>query len=349
MNNKSLTLRFNLTLSLIGVCSVFLLASLLISCKEDTEPTPAPAPTITSFTPAHGVAGSTVTITGTNFSLTTTENSVKINDVEATVSSTTATEVVVIVPETTTGKISITRNAKIATSTTDFEVIKDFPRNGLFGFWPFTGDGKEKGMNNTLFEFGVGSGWPTLTADRFGTTGQAINFDGTQYTNIGDLAGVVKSFPSTPWTVSFWIDPGVNSNPFVGLVTNTNTNNEYLDVRLSNNGETSDYYLYVFGNINTFFHLGVPTNRFIPNLADNLWINLTITYDGTVFKIFKDNVEVYTNAVSESRDGQRNLRLGGGYSSSFYIGKMDDLIIYDRVLTTTERTQVYEQTVSKYQ
>lgn len=58
----------------------------------------AQVPTITSFAPASGPIGTTVTITGTNFSTTTTDNIVWFGAVRATVNSATATSLGVTVP-----------------------------------------------------------------------------------------------------------------------------------------------------------------------------------------------------------------------------------------------------------
>lgn len=81
------------------------------------------SPTITGFTPANGKAGASVTLTGTNFSTTGSNNLVKFNGVSASVSSSTATSITTRVPAAaTTGNISVTVNGQIATSATSFVV-----------------------------------------------------------------------------------------------------------------------------------------------------------------------------------------------------------------------------------
>jgi hypothetical protein len=91
--------------------------------------TPVPAPTITSFTPLFGPVGTSVTITGTNFSGTAggtsfTTSSVKFNNVAATtfhVNS--ATQITATVPTgATTGKITVTTPGGTATSPANFTV-----------------------------------------------------------------------------------------------------------------------------------------------------------------------------------------------------------------------------------
>ena len=78
------------------------------------------APTITSFSPTAGPVGSSVTITGTNF---TGATSVKFNGVSATFIVNSATKITATVPTgATTGPISVTTAGGTATSTSNFTV-----------------------------------------------------------------------------------------------------------------------------------------------------------------------------------------------------------------------------------
>ncbi|MCB0633418.1 MAG: DUF3500 domain-containing protein [Saprospiraceae bacterium] len=88
------------------------------------------APTITDFTPTSGSVGTTVTITGTNFSTTASENTVSFNGTEATVSAATATTLTVTVPDgATSGYITVTVDGSTATSESEFTVTTDATSN----------------------------------------------------------------------------------------------------------------------------------------------------------------------------------------------------------------------------
>jgi hypothetical protein len=91
----------------------------------------AGAPTITSFTPTSGPVGTSVVITGTNFSGTgVTGTSVTFNNVAATSVVNSATQITATVPSTaTTGKIKVTTSCGSVTSTTDFTVSKVHSRS----------------------------------------------------------------------------------------------------------------------------------------------------------------------------------------------------------------------------
>ncbi len=103
---------------------LLLFFSVLLSCsKSNPDPGPDPDPnpkpvvtTISAISPTSGSVGTEVTITGTNFSSTASDNKVTFNGVAATVSSASATQIVAEVPATaTTGNVAITvlgRNAQ---------------------------------------------------------------------------------------------------------------------------------------------------------------------------------------------------------------------------------------------
>ncbi len=108
-------------LELIVGCSV------LFSASNFTVSTLMP-PTIISFTSTSGPIGTTVIITGTNFSTTPSNNIVTFNGVPAVVISSTATTLTVIVPSgATTGRISVSvvGNNNVATSADDFIVTSE--------------------------------------------------------------------------------------------------------------------------------------------------------------------------------------------------------------------------------
>jgi IPT/TIG domain len=85
------------------------------------------APTITSFAPTFGPVGTSVIITGTNL---TGATAVTFNNVTATFTVNSATQITATVPATaTTGKIKVTTPGGSATSTTDFTVSKTHSRS----------------------------------------------------------------------------------------------------------------------------------------------------------------------------------------------------------------------------
>jgi ribosomal protein L18E len=165
------------------------------------------APTVSSFNPTSGVVGTTVTITGTNFSTTAANNIVKFNGTTATISGTpTATSISTTVPSgATTGTITVTVGSLTATSSTNFTVttvtsptISSFnPTSGLVG------------------------ATVTITGTNFSTTAanNIVNFNGTTATISGTptATSIVTTVPSGATTGAITVTVG-------GLTATSSTN-----------------------------------------------------------------------------------------------------------------------------
>jgi len=110
---------------------IMCIVTMLLFCLSGTFARAA-APTITSFAPARGVAGTVVTITGTDLNGTTT---VAFNGVPVKAfNSNSATSLIALVPEgATTGKITVTNANGTATSIPDFAVLYGLKNNPIDG------------------------------------------------------------------------------------------------------------------------------------------------------------------------------------------------------------------------
>lgn len=126
-------------LSLLGAALFF------TACKKDNDPDPVDTTvTITNASPVTGIYGTTVTITGKNFSTVAANNNVKINGVTATVSSATATELMVVVPpKAGTGAISVQVGSQTATGPTWTHIyqgtVSTLAGSGVTGYADGTG------------------------------------------------------------------------------------------------------------------------------------------------------------------------------------------------------------------
>lgn len=79
---------------------------------------------VLSFSPDKGSIGTTITITGTGFSPTTTENTVRVNGTIVTITSASANSITATIPQgATTGEISVTRDGNTAASASEFLVL----------------------------------------------------------------------------------------------------------------------------------------------------------------------------------------------------------------------------------
>lgn len=99
--------------------------------------TPSTQPTVLSFSPTSGPVGTQVTISGSNFSATAGNDTVKFNGTTATISSASTTQLVVTVPSgATTGTISVTAPAGMATSSNSFTVTSSSGKPSISSFTP---------------------------------------------------------------------------------------------------------------------------------------------------------------------------------------------------------------------
>jgi len=135
-------------------CAIILLLSILLFAGCGTS-----SLAITSFSPSSGAVGETVTITGTGYSTTVSDMTVKFNGTTASISSATSTTLVVTVPSgATTGPITVTENGETVTSTSDFTVIPTIasfsPASGSVGSTvAITGTGFDTTLANNSVKF----------------------------------------------------------------------------------------------------------------------------------------------------------------------------------------------------
>ncbi len=150
--------------------------------------------TISNFSPTMGASGSTVTITGTNFSAVKSDNSVKFNDTVAEVIAATNTSLSVKVPDGTTGKITVEIGSESATSVDDFVYNTTLPTvstvagSGTFGFANGTGSAAKFYQPTGVAADGAGN---LYVADAENHLIRKINSAGEVTTLAGSTSGFV--------------------------------------------------------------------------------------------------------------------------------------------------------------
>jgi hypothetical protein len=299
-----------------------------------------PSPTITNFVPPGALPGASLVITGTNFKTISNENVVKINGTSATVTASTSTQLTVIIPaDATTGKVTVELNGATATSVSDFEVLKDIPRNDLILYYPFN-NGFQEVLNGT-FSFNSIASPPSFIQDRFSKNQQGLNFDASQSQSAGIPGRVI---PVVPWTISFWMKYSSLSGE-VGIMSSM-LSNVGIDMFLTPVG--TGYVINIVGRNAgpaSSISAGNLTQGYLPTTIP--WSNITITYDGNTCIIYNNGTIV--DQTTRSFIVGTSYQFLFGYSrGTFFNGQMDDLVIYNRILTTQEITQLFQQTISKY-
>jgi hypothetical protein len=220
------------------------------------------------------------------------------------------------------------------------------PLDGLVGWWPFNGNADdESGNGNDGLVIG-----PMLTEDRDGNSNSAYEFSGT-YTDSDVITGDCSSFPdgNTSRTISFWYYANDLES---GTVTQAigyggNSCGQSFNMNFNNPDAGSGKYE-VQGHC-----LAFHTYTDIPSPINNFWHNLTVTYNSSVFKFYNDGILVFEssptslNVFTESKIfcfGKQSSQNGNNVytapSWKGFDGKLDDIGIWDRVLTECEILQL---------
>lgn len=186
------------------------------------------------------------------------------------------------------------------------------------------------------------------TIDASGKFDGCLSFDGVD--NLVDIDGLAggNSFSTNEGAISFWIK--VNSPSVTDRVhfnygdTDANT---YLKV--SNDGTLIQWSL---RNAGTIQFEGRKTG----GLPNNTWTNIILNQDGTEVDVYINNdndvtwnVETdrsawVTSAMDNFRLGCRNYNSSG--NASFFEGFIDDFVIFDVALNSTQRAFLQTNPVS---
>jgi CHU_C Type IX secretion signal domain/IPT/TIG domain len=155
-------------------------------------------PTITSFAPFSGPVGTTVTITGTNFSATAASNTVKFNGTTAAVSASSTTSITTTVPAgATTGQITVTVAGNIAASAASFTVTPSSPN--ITSFNPSSG---QVGTAVTI----IGINFSVTPANN------VVKFNGTvAVVTVSTTTSIATSVPSGATTGKITVTVGGNT------------------------------------------------------------------------------------------------------------------------------------------
>jgi subtilisin family serine protease len=195
-----------------------------------------PAPTISGFSPASGGAGSSVTITGTNF---TGATSVKFNGQSASFAVNSSTQITATVPNcSSTGTISVTTAGGTANSSSSFTVTG-------------CGGGTQQLLLNPGFESGNNGNW-TVTAGvidsstgrpaRTGSWKAWLDGYGTTHTDSA-FQTVTISSSAISATLTFWVRIDTAE-------TTTTTQFDKLSVQIRNTSNTVLSTLATYSNLN---------------------------------------------------------------------------------------------------
>lgn len=222
-------------------------------------------------------------------------------------------------------------------------IRRSTPTNlGLIAHWSFNegigtqaGDFSGTGNHGTLQSFSepptATSGWG---AGRFGT---GLNFDGTN----DYISTTIQYTNPNPFTISGWFKTTSASGRKIIGFENTQT---------GTGGSQYDRHIYMGtdGKIYFGWYPGSPATVASTNaLNDGQWHHFLATHNGSTGQLFIDGVSQGTNTgAPQSYSGY--WRLGGfklatwtNAGDGYFVGAVDDVRIYNRVLSAEERAVLF--------
>jgi len=207
------------------------------------------------------------------------------------------------------------------------------PSSGLIGWWPFNGNANDESGNGNN---GTVSG-AVLSVDRNGNPNSAYAF-------VNNIITISNSFFNNGWTnysISIW-----------ALTSDINISAQNIYNTYPHDGEgfgynhpnaPSKYSFWKNSNINVHAWDIFSANPWnYNNIQSNQWYHLMIVKENLNYKFYVngllDKTSIATNTPLNQTCG---LNFGSIGSSEFFNGTLDDIAIWDRALTDTEITTLY--------
>ncbi len=187
-------------------------------------------------------------------------------------------------------------------------------------------DSSGNGYNGTLVNMNPATDWVT------GKIGGALDFDGADdYIDIGTSLSLITNF-----TISVWVKPtSVGINQQVISKGKNGPKTQWELKTASNNGDV------VFQRRDAGY-VGVQSQQ---QLSAGTWVHLASSYDGSEWRIYWNGVLDSTATGPGPAETTSRLFIGAlddkGNAKQFWHGLIDDVRIYDRVLTPAEIQVLY--------
>jgi len=203
--------------------------------------------------------------------------------------------------------------------------------NGLIGEYTFeAGNSNDTSGSANSIGNGVNVGTPVYGTSA-GRAGTVLNLSPSNYVTIAQDADMPSGAGAR--TISFWLQVTTlahNADPIRFGTTNVAGEDFSFELRVNAAPST------INAGAN---YWGGDQNITISNITS--WHHIAYTYSGTVAEIFVDGVRVATgnrtlNTTSTSGMAFGGPRRGGETSGNVGVFAIDDVLVYNRVLTNTE-------------
>ncbi len=218
---------------------------------------------------------------------------------------------------------------------TSAQVPSYVPTTGLVGYWPFNGNANDESGNGNN---GTVNG-AILTSDRFSILNSAYFFDGSITSNISVPHSNQFDFSiNNIQSISLWVK--VNSLPAVGaeyyiLKKQTGSGTNQIGFNVTYN---QSLFAYRCRNGSTDNMGGVNSGN---GFSVNNWYHIAIVWDNGVGKFYVNGALTNSITISSNIGLSTSSLFIGGESLDLMNGSIDDIGIWNRVLTACEVQDLY--------
>ena len=197
------------------------------------------------------------------------------------------------------------------------------PTNGLIAYYPFNGNANDEsgnGYNGTV-------NGPTLSTDRFANANRSYSFADMNIIDMGNILSDV--FVTNNYSLSLWYNKSTSNNG--GLL------NKWQNC-CPNTGNNA------FWGTPTSFVSNILYSPTLTSAPLNTWVHWVVVMNSGTLQFYIDGVLKATQAGHSSAPSNKNLMISSpqGLGNSF-IGKVDDVRIYNRPLTADEVQALYHE------
>jgi sugar lactone lactonase YvrE len=211
--------------------------------------------------------------------------------------------------------------------------------NGLVAYYPFEGDAKDASGNAND---GIGQG-ATLAPDRFGSQSSTYFFDGNSSIDLTALNKYELGKPKGQITTSFWF-LATGNGPILGdYMGSPNSGDDVFTLLISVDRNRLSVSRRHYPAHSLDYTLYVSTNP----ITDGRWHHCITVADGSgALRVNLDGVNVANLLYDSNLDDVQDSKWQAGYvlfkgENQFFHGKLDDVRIYNRALSSNEVAQLY--------
>jgi len=202
------------------------------------------------------------------------------------------------------------------------------PVYGLLSYFPLDGNGNDANGNaNSLTNYGA-----VPTTDRFNNANAAFSFNGSTQYMINNTPNFIFN-PNSTFTVSLWHNRNTSSVVGIPIMHATNAANNFI-------------WIFQTGATNMQFGTNKQQAAWFwaqSTSTTNVWTHIVMVYNAGVMTLYKDNVLVATTNFTHTGVTSTTLPLyiGRGIGGNYFSGKIDDIGIWNRCLTTCEINDLF--------